>query len=333
MKNQNYINHIALVLDASGSMNSIASQTAQVADQQIAYLAQRSKELDQETRVSVYTFNDFIDCLIYDKDVLRMPSIKGLYQTGGQTALIDATMKALQDLAKTPELYGEHSFLTYVLTDGGENASRAFRAEHLKNHLKGLKEHWTLACFVPNAIGVSEAKRFGFEKENIAVWDATARGIEEAGRVMRQATEGYMQMRATGVRGTRSLFNLDAANLTKVKVTKGVEKRHPGQYRTLLVSQKEAIAPFVENFTRVPYKLGQAFYELTKPEKIQAQREIAILENRTYTLFTGPGTRGVLGLPDYEVKVNPASHPQYTIFVQSTSVNRNLVPGTRVLVL
>lgn len=41
----------------------------------------------------------------------------------------------------------------------------------------------------------------------------------------------------------------------------------------------------------------------------------------------------MLGLPDFEVKVNPASYGQYDIFVQSTSVNRKLIKGTKLLVL
>jgi hypothetical protein len=41
----------------------------------------------------------------------------------------------------------------------------------------------------------------------------------------------------------------------------------------------------------------------------------------------------VLGLPDYEVTVQPARKPGCTIFFQSTSVNRNLFPGTRLLVM
>ena len=50
--NQNYINHIALVLDASGSMSHLSSAVVQVADNQVQYLAARSKELDQETRAT-----------------------------------------------------------------------------------------------------------------------------------------------------------------------------------------------------------------------------------------------------------------------------------------
>jgi len=41
----------------------------------------------------------------------------------------------------------------------------------------------------------------------------------------------------------------------------------------------------------------------------------------------------LLGLPDYEVKVNPAATPDFTIFIQSTSVNRKLLADTNLLIL
>lgn len=109
---QNYINHVALVLDASSSMSHLSRKVVEVADQQIAYLARRSQELDQETRVTVYVFADKVECVIYDKDVLRMPSLKQMYRAGGMTALLAATLKSQRELAQTAQLYGDHSFLT-----------------------------------------------------------------------------------------------------------------------------------------------------------------------------------------------------------------------------
>src|SRR5215469_2903490 len=121
---QNKINHIAMVLDASGSMSYHSKTVPKVADDLIASLAEQSKIMDQETRVTVYMFSDlqYIQCLIYDKDVLRMPSIKGLYKIIGNTALCAATTRVIEDLKLTPEKYGEHSFLVYVITDGRENS-------------------------------------------------------------------------------------------------------------------------------------------------------------------------------------------------------------------
>jgi hypothetical protein len=84
---QNYINHVVLNLDASASMGPHRNNLIRVADGQIKYLAQRSQELDQETRVSVYSFNEEVECLIYDKDVCVCrrfrASINGRYDSPG----------------------------------------------------------------------------------------------------------------------------------------------------------------------------------------------------------------------------------------------------------
>src|SRR6185503_116728 len=203
-KSPNYINHIALVIDASSSMAHLANEVVRVADAQIAYLAKRSKELDQETRVSVYTFSDYVECVVYDKDVLRLPSIAEHYYSSGMTALIDAVIKSQEDLSKTPELYGDHAFLTYVLTDGEENRSRS-RPDDLLRRLTSMPDHWTVAVLVPNQTGKHEAKKFGFPADNIAVWDATnISGVTEVGETIRKSTDNFMVSRASGIRGSRT---------------------------------------------------------------------------------------------------------------------------------
>lgn len=330
-KTANYINHIVLVLDASSSMISHSRELIKVADNQIAYLAKRSKELDQETRVTVYSFGSARDihCLIYDKDVLRMPSIAGLYKANGMTALVDATLLALEDLAMTPEKYGEHAFLIYVLTDGQENDS-AKHHRWLGDAIAKLPDHWTLAAFVPNQEGVFEAKKFGFPKDNIAVWNTeSSAGIAETGERIRQTTEQFMVNRTKGIRGTKSLFQLATPTLSNVAHT--LDSLHFGQYRLLDVTETGRIDEFVESELNRPYKLGEAYYQLMKPETIQPQKAIAIFANSN--VYKGDQARALLGLPDHHVRVAPTDFPDYTIFVQSTSVNRKLIAGTRLLIL
>lgn len=338
---KNIINHIVLVLDASLSMTPIANQLVKVADNQIEYLARRSKELDQETRITVYTFNTVgtwgnpkhqIDCLIYDKDVLRVPSISGLYYPDGGTPLIDATITALDDLALTPEKYGEHSFLVYVLTDGEENQSRATSSE-LSSKIARLPDNWTIAAFVPNAIGISEAKRFGFPKDNIAIWDANSvQGVSEMGEKIRQTTENFMVGRSQGVRGSRNVFKLEKP--TAITITTKLDSLHPGQYRLFNVpysANGARIDEFVEAQTNRAYQRGEAYYQLSKTEEIQPQKQIAILFNNK--VYFGKNARDLLGLPDEHVKVKPNDYADYDIFVQSTSNNRKLVSNTNLLVL
>ena len=333
MKTENYINHIALVLDASGSMHQLDNAVVTVADNQVKHLALRSKELDQETRATIYTFDHEIKCAYYDKDVLRMPSLKGSYKIGGNTALIDATMKAIDDLSQTAQLYGDHAFLVYVLTDGQENGSRRHVPADLVNKISRLGENWTVACFVPNQTGKFEAKKFGFPSDNIAVWDTSSRGMSEVAKVIRDTTDNFMSNRAVGVRGTKNLFSMDVAKINQRTVATSLNRLHPGQYRVADVKAEGPIAPFVESFTRRAYRLGEAFYQLSKPEKVQPGKAVCLYDVKTHAVYTGNDARTLLGLPDHEVKVAPASHPDFWIFVQSTSVNRKLMPGTKLLIL
>jgi acetolactate synthase regulatory subunit len=330
MKNT-YINHVVFAIDASGSMESLREQVSKVFDSQIAYLAKRSKEVDQETRVSVYMFNERTTNIIYDRDCLRLGSIKDSYRPMGGTALIDATILSIEDLEKTATLYGDHSFLIYVLTDGMENRS-VNTPDALKNKLQKLADNWTVAVFVPNALGISESKKFGFPADNIAVWSTTQDGLDEVGEVMKKATDSYFTARSTGVRGTKNLFNLNP-NLSKAAVVNNLTELDPKTYQGLIVRKDGIdIKSFVESW-KIPFRLGSNYFQLTKPEKVQASKNILVKNKMNGKVFYGSEARNLLGLPNHEVKVAPASFQDFDIFVQSTSVNRKLVKDTMLIVL
>lgn len=338
---QNFINHIALVLDASSSMSHHTATLIKVVDEQVAYLASRSQELDQETRITLYSFADDVRCLVYDKDVLRLPSIASLYRAYGNTALIDATVKSQDDLAQTAQLYGDHAFLTFVFTDGQENRSRYFGPADLASRIEKMPDNWTVAVLVPDARGIQDAKRCGFFAGNIAQWDATSTaGLVEASSAVRTATDNFMVGRQSGVRGTRSVFStapdalnrqtMRAANLKALKADEF--KLIPVPLVGPSTGIPETIREFVEH-CGLTYRLGSAYYQLTKREEIQHQKAIAIREKKSGRVYTGADARSILGLPDMTVKVSPSANPDYDVYVQSTSVNRKLVPGTKLLVV
>jgi len=332
----NYINHIAIVADASSSMSSLAGSVVKVTDNTTAYLADRSKVHDQETRVTFYTFSSRGGerCLFYDKDVLRMPSVKGLYRPGGMTALIDATLKAVSDLKQTATLYGEHAFLVYVISDGYENNSKAAPAQ-LSQVIGSLPDNWTLAAFAPDAQAVFALKQCGFPAGNVSVWDTTSvAGVESMGEVLRTATENFMEGRKAGVHGYRSggagLFQLRDFSVKDVKGA--ATPLTQGSYFFLPVAEKIRIDEFTARETGKPYQVGRAYYQFMKTETVQPSKSIAVETDGQ--VYTGPQARAVLGLPDgHSVRVRPDEKAGCTIFVQSTSFNRNLVPGTRLLLL
>ncbi len=333
----NIINHIGFVLDASSSMSSRRQELIRVADGTVKHLAQRSTEMEQETRVSVWEFADAhrINCMVWDMDVLRLPSIADLYHVGGMTALIDATLTSVRDLEEIPQRHGDHSFLLYGFTDGAENASRA-SANDLAAKIYCLPDNWTLAALVPDVQGVHEAKRAGFPAGNVERWDtSSARGVAEVGETIRRATDNYMTGRASGIRSTQTLFSTgaDAVNAQTVTAA-GLVPLRTGDYRLVQIQRDASIRDYVEGILNLPYRTGQGYYQLTKTETIQRYKEIAVVERAgDRRVFRGLEARGLIGLPDMAVRVKPDWNPDYQIFVQSTSTNRRLIANTDFLYL
>jgi hypothetical protein len=287
------------------------------------------------------------ECVYYDKDVLRMPSVKGKYHPAGMTALIDATLLAIDDLKQVPQKYGQHAFLIYVVSDGGENDSIRKDPYYLASVINAMPDNWTLAAFAPNQQAVFALKQSGFPKDNVSIWDTTsAAGVEDVGQVLRTATENFMEGRKSGIHGynTRSastrggLFQTRQFSASEVKAA--AIPLTLGSYFTLDVKETSRIDEFVARETGKPYLLGRAYYQFMKTELIQPQKNIAVelvrVENgrKITEFYSGPAARTILGLPtDHSVRVKPDQMTGATIFVQSTSNNRKLIPGTRLLVM
>lgn len=321
---QHYINHVSLVIDRSGSMT--GKPVVQVFDRELNYLKQRSIELDQETRISIYLFDSVVECLTFDMDVMRFKTLAGHWSVRGSTALIDGVLKSVEDNLKLPEMYGDHAFLQYVITDGQENQSRN-TPQKLKETLGSLPDNWTTACLVPDKTGVDYAQRFGFNGGSISIWDTkSAGGFAEVGQQFSKTIDSYMAMRASGVRGTTGLFTLDSSGLTKTALqeVKGVQ--------VYGVKREGYIREYVETEIGKTYSLGMAFYQPTSSVVIQDSKEIYVQDVKTGKVYTGNNIRQLLGLPASTAKVSPGNHKDWRIFVQSTSVNRKLLRNTNILV-
>jgi hypothetical protein len=340
----NIINHIGFVIDKSSSMSHLQQAVVKVFDDQVKNLVAESKGQDQETRVSVWQFADSTENLVWDKDVLRMPSLAGLYVPQGNTALMDATAKAVSDLQVTPQMYGDHSFLLFVITDGEENRSRSTTPLGLKALLQGLPDNWTVAALVPNVISVMKAKNFGFPAGNIITWDTTsAAGLEEASQTISTATTNYMTARSTGLRNTTSLFTMDPARLNKAAIdAAGLKPLDTSKYMLIPVvdpakkwpKDKIIISEYVRD-NGLPFQIGKCFYQLINDRvKVQGNKEIVIVGKKDSKVYAGPQARQMLGLPDHDVTiVRDQINKDYDVFIQSTAPNRHLKQNTRVLVL
>jgi hypothetical protein len=356
---QNLVNHIALVLDASYSMLYRKQAVIEAGDRIIKDFAKLSQDMNQETRVTIYAFDDVVECLVADTDVLRLPSLAGHYEPRGNTALIDASLVAINELKTYPQKHGDHAFLMFVLTDGEENRSRNSR-DTLSHTIQTLPSNWTVAAMVPSAMGKIHARNYGFPPGNIEVWDATTdKGVEEGSQRITQVVNTYMESRSTGTRSTTNLFDISGTKVNAQAILDAGLKPldddeydlvqvgvWPGQVKPADWDDKKRRKPwkshggrideFIQNVNGGRYIIGQGYYQLVegKRERIQASKKIAVVNKKTDKVYVGSGARKLLDLPDdREAPVKPTASDEYLVYVQSKSPNRLLVPGTRLLIM
>lgn len=354
------VNHVALVIDKSGSMRKHESTVIRVVDEFVKGLKEESDALGHETRISLYAFNHIVECLVWDMDVKALPSMRGLYYPDGATSLIEASVLSLNDLkTEVSEKYGEHSFLQVVWTDGEENASgytkwgnmhtqygqvvnRRQLDEQLgliRSAMGSLPDHWTSAILVPNSLAKRTAQSYGFAAGNIAVWDAdTTKGVEEAIGTVKAAATSFLRGREAGVRGTKSLFAVGQdIDINTVKAV--LKPLSRGSYEIYDVEAAEdgmEIRDFVEKHTEKSYRPRSAYYELGVRVSVQSNKDVLVYDKKTRKVYGGEDARELLFGPDGRtngtLSVKAGFNPDLKVFVMSGSYNRKLKKNTKLLV-
>lgn len=110
----------------------------------------------------------------------------------------------------------------------------------------------------------------------------------------------------------------------------------PGRFQALYVEADCSIRDFVEA-NGIAFEKGRGFYELSKPETIQQYKEIILEDKKSGDMYSGGEVRKYLGLQPQRAaggeheKLRPQKTGEYIVYVQSTSVNRKLIGGTRFL--
>lgn len=366
---KNKIHHFWYLLDASGSMTRHLRTVPKVMDAQVKSLSDDSKNHPgEETRVSVFMFSSpgggmycsYVDyeCLLYDMDVLHVPSIAGLYRINGGTALCDAMVRIIGDMKMVPEKYGEHFHLLQVITDGEELHSTFQGRSILPSLIAGLPANYTVSAFTPNATGKHYLMRYGVPPGNIDIWDpAGENAMEEVAVAMASSTSSYMSTTRSGA--ATSVQNLFEANAPKKsEILAGLVPLTPGSYYFETVTAddlaqtfpKGHIGKFMELKARQKdphsqYRFvpGDCYYEFSKRERIQYYKDAAIVvldpSRNEEDVYVGEKIRGKLGLPEKsekkEVRISPGDWTRkgYRVFIRSTSPNRKLLAGSRVLVM
>lgn len=124
----------------------------------------------------------------------------------------------------------------------------------------------------------------------------------------------------------------------KASVLEGLDVVPAGRFQVLDIDETMAIKDFVTR-NGLKFKTGRAFYELKKTEEVQQYKELIIQSKETGEFYYGSDVRKTLGLleqcersGDYATeKLKPKKDDEYTVYIQSTSYNRKLPVGSKIL--
>jgi hypothetical protein len=182
--------HVSILLDGSGSMDRIKSDTIGGFNS----FVQQQKAVPGEMTLSLAQFNIAYK-LLYDMVEIGnvIPLTDKTYVPEDGTALLDSAAKLITDtgtrISKLPEHDRPERVMVVILTDGEENSSREYRKPKLAEMIKHQEEkyNWQFVYIGANQDGFAEGASMGM------------RG---------------MNFQATG-QGTRSLYAAMGANVAK----------------------------------------------------------------------------------------------------------------------
>lgn len=338
--------YVGIVRDHSASICCSRLENAAMFDYNILIgsLQAASEKEDIDTVVSTVKcgvgYSGVVEQEHYHTSVARMKPLTSYVADGSYTPLFDSVGEIIQMLKAAPDAKNPNAtFLVMVVTDGQENSSRKYTGRLLGDEIARLMatDRWTLTFRVPFG-GKQNLVALGIPAGNIEEWEQTEGDMRRSTEVTMAATSNYFAGVKRGTRSTNS-FYADASNVSKsaVKSTMTnisnevriwpVENVHFNSTRPI------EIAPFVESKTGQTYVRGSAFYELVKTEKaVQATKLIVVRNRKDGSVYAGQSARDLLSLPTQgTIKLSPGDHGDWEIFIQSTSSNRHLPIGSKVL--
>lgn len=183
--------HISLVIDASGSMNSLVQDTLGGFNSFI----ESQKKLPGKASVSLWLFNDrpFQEYEKVDINSVNELTIE-TYRCGGMTALLDAMGTAIKStgimLKDMNEEDRPEKVIFCVITDGEENRSMLFS----RDKVKGMVEHqkniykWDFVFMGANQDSFLTAGNLGIDADATLDYVPTKAGVAGSYRAFDQIT-------------------------------------------------------------------------------------------------------------------------------------------------
>lgn len=324
---------VSFVLDDSASIEH-AGITKNLHNAFNKYLKDISDEAissGDDVGVSLYLFGEDIDREFHDVPAKHIRELAKYSPNQGRTKLFEATARAIHDAEELERKLGKDTaFLIYAITDGENNDFR-YSERELKRDIERVqkKGNYTLIFMLPPGSKRGFCRQFSIPEGNVAEWEQSRLGVQKATDAQSAGIKRYFVARRGGQMSSSSFYS-DMSHVSSADVRASLEDiSHGCQVRS--VWKKERIDDFCKREFG-GYLKGAAFYQLVKAEKaVQDYKQVLIMEKGKSAIYAGDAARQMLGLPSHNVKLIPGDHANFEIFVQSTSLNRNLDANTKLI--
>ena len=203
MKQKNNLTELVFILDRSGSMAGLESDTVGGFNAMI----QKQKKEEGECYVSTVLFDNESQVL-HDRIPLEKvpPMTEEDYSVRGCTALLDAVGNAIRHVgnihkyARSEDVPSHTVFV--ITTDGMENASRIYDAAKVKRMIEKQKKEygWEFLFIGANIDAVETASRYGIASDRAVNYNADEKGT----RILYEAV-------SDAVCGARSARGIDSS--------------------------------------------------------------------------------------------------------------------------
>jgi hypothetical protein len=196
--------HIAVILDRTGSMESIRDDTIGGFN---AFLSEQKQQPGKATLTLVqFDSQDPYEVIHQVKTIKEVSELtRETYVPRASTPLLDAIGRGINDLEKSVADMKEDDrpskVVLVVITDGQENASREFRRDQI---LKMINEKeklhgWQFVFLSADLDAINDALAQGFQPAAAMAFDQTGVGVKNAWASVSQNISNYRSSKSQGV--------------------------------------------------------------------------------------------------------------------------------------
>ena len=185
---------ISIVLDRSGSMDSVKSDTIGGFNS----FLKGQKEVPGEATISLVQFDDIYEVVYEGKRLRDAPLLtERTFVPRGTTALLDAIGRTINGTGKRLSAMTEaerpEKVIFVILTDGYENASREFKVEQINDMIRHQRDvyAWEFVFIGANQDAITSASQMGIQAANALTFAANTVGTQQAFSSLTQNIAAY----------------------------------------------------------------------------------------------------------------------------------------------